>query len=271
MPSVSENLKLWSEHHWSHAGEEWAVGYADNDTANADIAWSVGIWPRIHRCLPAAHILEIGPGFGAWTQFLRQWSRHMTLVDLTPRCIDECRKRFGSLGMTYHVNDGRSLEMVADDSVDFVFSWHSLVHCQHDVMTGYVRQLARKLKPGCWGMIQHSNFGMYFNPVRGAFERENPAGFGEDMTAAKFASDAFAAGLTVDVQEIAPWGSHDEISCFSLFHRPAPPELVRAAPQPVRNLRFWEEVRSRAEVERLYGRPGIVHRRRGLIRRLLGG
>lgn len=264
MPSITENLKLWGEFHtWERAGEEWCVGYADGATGNAEIAWSVGIWPRIHKFLPAKNILEIAPGYGAWTHYLRQFSRRLTIVDLVPRCIEACRRRFGPVGMTYHVNDGRSLAMIPDGSIDFVFSWHSLVHCQHDVMREYTLQLGKKLRHGGVGMIQHSNLGEFLDPATGTHSIPNPAGFGEDMTADKFAADAADAGLAMLSQEICPWGYEHAISCFSLFKRPAPGEVVPAMPSPWRNDEFWDEVRHRFRVEQAYGRPpGVTAPRR---------
>ncbi len=141
-------------HHWAEGGAEWTVGYG-----GPDMAWECAIFPRIRAFLPCEHILELGPGFGLWTAWLRRDCKRMTLVDLAPRCIDECRRRFGRWGMRYVVNDGLSLAMIRDGTIDLAFSWHSLVHCRHDVMASYVQQLARKLRPGGAGLIQHSNFG----------------------------------------------------------------------------------------------------------------
>jgi 16S rRNA A1518/A1519 N6-dimethyltransferase RsmA/KsgA/DIM1 with predicted DNA glycosylase/AP lyase activity len=80
-------------------------------------------YPRIQSFLPAANVLEIAPGFGRMTRFLAPQCEHRVLVDLVERCIQACHQRFECYKhIEYHVNDGLSLEMVADRSIDFVFS-----------------------------------------------------------------------------------------------------------------------------------------------------
>ena len=64
------------------------------------------------------------------------------------------------------LNDGRSLSMIPDSSVDFVFSFDSFVHPDRDVVEAYLRQLGTKLKIGGKGFIHHSNFGEYVNSPR---------------------------------------------------------------------------------------------------------
>lgn len=231
-------------------GAEWTLGYG-----GPDVAWECAVYPRIRAFLPAAHILEIGPGLGLWTSYLRRFCKRMTLVDLVPTCIDGCRKKFGRWGMTYHVNDGRSLAAVKDGSVDLVFSWHSLVHCQHEVMRAYVGQLARKLRPGGVGLLQHSNYGAYLDPVSGRHTQPNVGGFGEDMTGELFAGDCQNCGLEVVLQEVIQWAGPNLVVCNSLFRRPLPGQAVRPAPPPVTNLKFWETAREQARVLRAFGYP----------------
>jgi hypothetical protein len=52
----------------------------------------------------------------------------LTVVDLNEKCISACKTRFAGVAhIRYHVNDGRSLSMVPDESVDFAVSFDSLV------------------------------------------------------------------------------------------------------------------------------------------------
>ncbi len=83
----------------------------------------------------------------------------------------------------------------------------------------------------------------------------NQAGFGEDMTADKFAADCAQAGLELICQEIVPWGSPDLISCFSLFRRPKAGEIVKPFRGPVTNRRFWEESRAMGRILKAYQYP----------------
>ena len=88
--------------------------------------WYGSILPRISAFVPADTILEIAPGYGRWTAFLKDLCKRMIIVDLSEKCIDRCRQRFENLShISYFVNDGKSLEMVVDGSVDFIFSFDS--------------------------------------------------------------------------------------------------------------------------------------------------
>ncbi len=128
----------------------------------------------------------------------------MTLVDLVLEYIDACRKKFGSSGVNYIANDGGTLAGVADSSIDFVFSWNSLVHCDHDVMQSYTRELGRVMRPGAFGLIHHSDFHSVVDPTTGKALFENFHWRGADMSASKFRGDCAASGLHCVYQERVP-------------------------------------------------------------------
>src|SRR3954466_7997689 len=119
MGDVKKNLAIWSAHwDWSQQGDEWSAWWGGTPSL-----WYGALLPRIHSFLPTGTILEIAPGYGRWTQYLKDLCDELVIVDLTDGCIEHCRRRFAdSHNIEYHVNDGRSLEMVEDGSVDFVFS-----------------------------------------------------------------------------------------------------------------------------------------------------
>jgi len=262
MPSVEQNLELWNkEYDWSGHGDEWS-----NPWGGTDRMWRNSILPRIRQFLPAKTILEIAPGHGRCTQFLKGYCEHLMIVDLSPRCIEACRERFaGDSHISYYVNDGKSLEMIPDRSVDFVFSFDSLVHVQADVMESYVRQLAVKLKPTGAGFIHHSNFGAYggissfarllkrFGPVGKKFQESSfaihPVWRGDDMTAELFNDFCEKYGLYCVHQELINWANRRYlIDAISTFVAASKPGMVRVVK---RNPHFMEEVeRSRAEAER---------------------
>lgn len=247
MPTVAENLNYWQRYDWKDRGREWGSGYG-----SIEQGWEHAILPRIGAFLPSGHVLELAPGYGAWTDFLRPRCRRMTLVDLTPNCIEHCRRRFGRRGMSYHTNDGRSLAMVGDGMIDFVFSVHSLVHADHDVMRGYVEQLGRKMRPGAFGFIHHSNLGEYAGELAGWAEKDLHWR-GRDMTGEKFREDCRAAGLVCVMQEVIPWGSDKMIDAYSLFARPRAGQVLGERVE--RNTGYWGHVWERIEVAKRYGRP----------------
>jgi SAM-dependent methyltransferase len=155
MPSLNENKERWEDSYaWADAGEEWSRAWGGSEAQ-----WFGSILPRLHAFVPVGTVLEIAPGFGRWTRFLRPLCDRMVLVDLSERCIDACRARFGEDGsVEYHVNDGRSLEMVADASIDLAFSFDSLVHVDADVIESYLSQLRQKLTADGVVFLHHSNF-----------------------------------------------------------------------------------------------------------------
>ena len=143
MADVEKNIEVWSSWNWSERGDEWSAWWGDTPAL-----WFGALLPRIHGFLPTGTILEIAPGYGRWTQYLKDVCEQLVIVDLTESCIAHCRERFSdATNIAYHVNDGRSLEMVEDGSVDFAFSFDSLVHAEADVLEAYLGQLARKLSP----------------------------------------------------------------------------------------------------------------------------
>lgn len=217
MPSVSENLRNWSaDWDWSRRGDEWSVWWGGTPAL-----WYGALLPRIHAFVPAGTILEIAPGYGRWTQFLKELCDQLVIVDLTDGCIDHCRERFAaSSNISYHVNDGRSLSMVADRSIDFVFSFDSLVHAGPEVLRAYVQQLANKLRHDGIGFIHHSNAGALrrlsqlskripvklFPPLmRTGIAVNLGAWRDEQMSAALFREQCEQAGLACISQELVSW------------------------------------------------------------------
>jgi ubiquinone/menaquinone biosynthesis C-methylase UbiE len=142
---------------WSTGGEEWSTWWGGTPSL-----WYGALLPRIHPFLPAPTVLEIAPGFGRWTQYLKDLAGKLILVDLAEKCIEHCQARFADANnIDYHVNDGRSLAMIPDASVDFVFTWDSLVHADMDIIDDYVVELARILTPNGVAFVHHSNVHMH--------------------------------------------------------------------------------------------------------------
>ena len=235
MPTLDENLRTWdSSRGWADAdaGERWSDWWG-----GAEAQWRFCLLPRISAFLPAPTVLEIAPGFGRWTQFLQAVCERLIVVDLSQRCIEACRHRFKDrTHISYFVNDGRSLDMVADGSVDFVFSFDSLVHADADVIEAYIAQLARKLAPHGVCFIHHSNWGAYrsyaaaIDLIPGRRLKKGLARLGliegvahwraRDMTAVGFEKRVMAAGLQCIGQELVNWKIRRLSDCISTFTRP---------------------------------------------------
>lgn len=208
----------------------------------------------VHRRLPANTILEIAPGFGRWTNYLKDYCERLHIVDPAEDCIEACRRRFAhDSRLRYHVNDGRSLAMIPDRSIDFVFSFDSLVHLSREIVEAYVRQLGEKLKENGAGFIHHSNLGEYTPLVaerlpRGARKLLTNAKVldqdhqrARDMTAELFRSSCAAHGLQCVCQELVNWRGRRLIDCFTTFAGPAYQQI--GACKVLRNPNFMREAR----------------------------
>ena len=263
MPSVQENLAVSdATYDWTQEENRWSSPWG-----SAAAEWFGTLLPRIHEFIPVETILEIAPGYGRWTNYLKDYCQNLIAVDLAQQSIDACRQRFSTLShLTYHVNDGRSLEMIPEESVDFVFSFDGLVEAEADVLEDYLRQLAGKLKPNGLGFIHHSNLGMYSELVAltGAMPPEsrkfliekeeliNLEGVSHagNMSAKLFEEYCDSAGMQCISQELIKWFNRHLIGCLSVFTRKdsiwARKNLV------VENEDFMEEVRSIQAVSQLY-------------------
>jgi ubiquinone/menaquinone biosynthesis C-methylase UbiE len=118
MPTLEWNSQEWdTSYQWSDAGDEWSEVWGGSETQ-----WAATLLPRVRNFLPASTILEIAPGHGRWTQYLVKLCDIYIGIDLAANCIAACQERFKAAShASFFVNDGRSLPMVPDNSVDFVF------------------------------------------------------------------------------------------------------------------------------------------------------
>lgn len=210
MPSLEENKENWSNtESWLSNGDEWSCAWGDTE-----YMWYSSIFPRIMKFLSVDHILEIAPGHGRCTQYLEKYCEQVSIVDLTQECIEFCKDRFkGSNKIKYYVNDGKSLSFIEDNSVDFIFSWDSLVHCEKDVIEEYIKEFSRILTKNGVGFIHHSNMGSYNKEVKNSHWR------GRSMSAEFFDQYCAKYGLKCISQEIVPWGQEEFNDCFSVFTR----------------------------------------------------
>lgn len=233
MPTLRENFDTWTQYYdWSQKGEEWSEGWGGSEAE-----WFGSIYPRVHAFLPAGTIVEIAPGYGRWTHFLKNYCSRLIGVDLAENCVNACKERFSAYPqMTFFVNDGKLLPMIPDESVDFVYSFDSLVHVDTDVMESYLKEIARILKKDGAGFIHHANFGQY-REILGEIEKI-PAGLKEiilndtfkqihlhnrsnTMTARLFEEFSAQAGLLCIGQELINWNVENFlVDTISLITKP---------------------------------------------------
>lgn len=249
MPTVAWNKSKWDERHdWARQGDEWSHAWG-----GARAQWLTSIWPRLESFLPTGSLLEIAPGHGRWTQYLLPQCTSYIGVDLAPSCIEVCQRRFANqTHATFAVNDGMTLPMIAEGSVDFVFTFDSLVHVEADVIRSYLREFGRILTPNGVAFIHHSNVGAYRRSawwrdllakgmgslplpegVIGLAELANWHNFrGRSMTAQRLAAMVEEFDLVCPGQEIVGWAGLLLTDCISIVTRKGsswdrPPTLSR--------------------------------------------
>lgn len=244
MGTVAENERHWSHYDWKQSGDEWSEVWGGSDSL-----WWGTLHPRLYRFLPAGTVLEIAPGFGRFTRFLKDRCERLIGVDLTPRCIEACRERFaGEPNLEFHVNDGRSLPMVADRSIDLAFSFDSLVHVEADVLEAYLGELARVLAADGVAFLHHSNIGALF--VDGALPFENRHWRAESVSAELVAAACERVGLSCTGQETVNWGQEELTDCLSLIARSG--SRHDRPPATLENPLFMAEAVRLAELAKVY-------------------
>jgi SAM-dependent methyltransferase len=215
---------------WSIDGDEWSAPWG-----SSEVEWYWTLLPRIHKFVPCETILEIAPGFGRWTHFLRHLCVRLEVVDLTPRCIEHCRSRFkDSSNLAYHVNDGRTLAMIADRSIDFAFSFDSLVHVEADVIDSYLQELSRVLAPNGVGFLHHSN-------LAGCERNDSPTSLrAPSVSAEGFRASCQRHRLSCTSQELLNWAGQPALDCISVV-TPEGSKLARPT-RIVDNMHFADSV-----------------------------
>lgn len=191
--TLEESERKWTAYDWSRKGDEWSDAWG-----GADAQWHGTILPRI-RLGTVGTVLEIGCGYGKWVPYFGPHCVKYQGVDICSKCIENCQKEFPELD--FWLNDGRTLNMIEDGSVDFVFSYDSLVHADADTMEVLVPQIVAKLSPLGKAFIHHSNWGDKLQPDQWS---EN-LGLRSEVDCGWVAAVVKRSGGRVRVQEKIAW------------------------------------------------------------------
>jgi SAM-dependent methyltransferase len=211
---------------WGDAGQ-WSDRFENGQTwsrkwGSSDAQWRFHLLPRLEPILKRADtIVEIAPGYGRWTQRLAAYATRMVAVDLNANCTEHVRRLdIPCADFEAITNDGSSLPGVADASVDFVFSYDSLVHCDLGVLEGYLGEIDRVLRPGGMAFLHHSNLLGAGHPV----PSDPPVGKGgrDRGVSAKEVRGLAAATADLEgvIQEYADWTQPGwYIDCYSTLRK----------------------------------------------------
>lgn len=139
VPTLEWNKYIWDgEYDWLNYNEEWSKPWGSSESQ-----WFSAIYPRIHSFIPCNSILEIAPGFGRWTNFMLKNCKIYHGIDLSSKCINECRSKFkyDDQSCNFYLNNGTNLKDVYNIYSDFIFSYDSLVHVDPYVIEEYISQI----------------------------------------------------------------------------------------------------------------------------------
>jgi ubiquinone/menaquinone biosynthesis C-methylase UbiE len=202
--SAKLNREIWNNWDWEGRGDEWTLSPEWKESLVRQV---------LRKHIPAGKdILEIGPGAGRWTEFLQPMAASLIGVDISQKCVDLCREKFGSAGNAkFLVTQGNNLAGVEDRSVDAIWSFDVFVHIDTQDVAGYVREFRRVLRPGGVGVVHHGK-----GQVHG--------GWRSNLTPEKFKELLQAQGFTVDEQfeswedagKSLPVGRYEDI--VTVFH-----------------------------------------------------
>lgn len=240
MANLTANRKYYENYDWSSGGEEWSEPWGGTRSM-----WITSIYPRISEFLPAKTIVEIGSGHGRIARILHAFSTNqLILFDIVDECVSVCKKKFASSSKTICLKtDGCTLGNVANRSVDFIFSFYSLVGADNETITGCLEEVDRVLSDDGVAFIHHSNAGMYFDPEKTDLDKRllMLAAY-RDMSIDALTVQEIVAqcNLICMKQECINWDVTEILSdCFSIIARPD--SKWACEPVLIHNPEFQEE------------------------------
>ena len=171
-----------------------------------------------HRTDLAGTVLELGCGAGRITGYLIERAQHAIGLDLSPRMVRECRRRYP--GGEFVAGDMRDLSRFRSSSIDAVIAGNNVIDVFSDAdRRAALEEIRRVLTPG--GLLVFSSHNRAYLPrVKGptAVRRSDPARLVYDAlnVPLRLVRHRRLRGLERDVSDyaIVSDGSHG----FSLVH-----------------------------------------------------
>jgi SAM-dependent methyltransferase len=209
-----------AERFWDDRAREQALFFVDNTVdyrdPDAERFWAQGE-EAVGRILgelgmeirSTDAVVEIGCGVGRLTRALAARAAHVTAIDVSAEMLARARELNPELeNVTWLHGDGRSLAGVPDASADGCFSHVVFQHLPDPELTlGYVREMARVLRPGGWAAFGLSTDPCVHRPRRrlrwrldallgrGPHGQEHPAWLGSAVPLERLEATAAEHGL----------------------------------------------------------------------------
>jgi SAM-dependent methyltransferase len=201
-------------------GDNWKATryYADAEQESwLDAFWNPrSPFRRLFDQCDATETLEIACGHGRHSAMLSDVTQRAVLLDINEENVAFAARRF-SEDRRFSVmrGNGVDLQPLEDASFTLVFSYDAMVHFDDEVVTSYLRESFRVLKPWGKALLHHSNYSG--NP--GGDYRTNPH-WRNFMTQAQFTHHAIKTGFRVLEAVLLGWGDHHLIDGLTLLEHP---------------------------------------------------
>jgi demethylmenaquinone methyltransferase/2-methoxy-6-polyprenyl-1,4-benzoquinol methylase len=101
---------------------------------------------KLHSLPRQAHVLELAPGTGIWTQELVKLADKVTALDASPEMIAINRAKVQADNVDYHQTD--LFQWQPEQQYDMVFFGFWLSHVPPEKLDGFLQAVAAALKPG---------------------------------------------------------------------------------------------------------------------------
>lgn len=150
------NLPSFQKSHWQEelAKYDWNAscpfGYDWGDPENPNDRWGNYLQLKerlLAQVTPRSTVLEIGSLGGKWTQYVLH-ARRIICVDINELGFAYIKKKFPQDNITFYLTRGDELTGIADNSVDLIFSFDTLVRVPKSYIARYFKEMSRVLTSG---------------------------------------------------------------------------------------------------------------------------
>jgi SAM-dependent methyltransferase len=150
---------LWSGGYFSaDPSEQFAPFWFESMVGSYHVIYLACIKPWI---TPRSHVLEIGCGRGAWTR-LFLGAAEVNCVDVLSAEHNDFHSYVGDVeNVHYHQVEDFALDIIPDNSIEYVFSYDALCHVSFGGITEYARSLFRVMKEDAHGFIMVADYRKY--------------------------------------------------------------------------------------------------------------
>jgi SAM-dependent methyltransferase len=104
---------------------------------------------------PASTVLEIACGIGRVARFVAPHCRQLHCADILDEALRQARQTLAGVpNVSFHKINGYDLQDFAPNAVDCVYSFTTFFHFDLELVTHYLREIERVLKPGGTAVLE---------------------------------------------------------------------------------------------------------------------